>query len=225
VGTSNPAKSDHKAARKAVLRPKPKPASEPQVNAEAPTMRVDMIPLTKLERWPRNPKLHDHTALSESINRWGYTQPILIDERSGKMVAGHGRLENLTAMKQAGGPPPERVQLGPGGEWLIPVLRGVAFKSDDEAEAYLLADNRIVEIGGWNDEELLRMLTSIAGVGNDLLQSTGFNERSLELLKVSEQNRLALLDPNQAVFPEFGEAAADDVKVVKCPHCNGDVPV
>jgi hypothetical protein len=103
-------------------------------------MRIDYVPLEEVKAWPRNPKLHDLSTLGDSVRRFGFIQPLLIDERSGQLVAGHGRLETLLKMQSEGSDPPDRVKKK-GKSWLLPVIRGISFENDREAEAYLLADN------------------------------------------------------------------------------------
>jgi hypothetical protein len=129
-------------------RPKAKKTEPPKAESK-PDVYVQMVPLSHLEKWPRNPKLHDLDGIKASIAKFGFTQPIVIDERSHKMVAGHGRLEALSQLKAAGAKLPARVQ-AQGDEWLVPVLRGIKFESEKDAEEYLLADNRLTETGGWD---------------------------------------------------------------------------
>jgi ParB-like chromosome segregation protein Spo0J len=129
-------------------------------------VKIEYVPLSQLERWPRNPKQHDLAQIDKSIERFGFIQPIAVDERTGRIVAGHGRLEALQAMQLAGKAPPARV-LEKDGEWLVPVLRGVEFKDDREAEAFLVADNRLVEIGGWDEQALAKILADLQPVGLD----------------------------------------------------------
>ena len=69
-------------------------------------IRIEHIALDELEKWPRNPKDHDLSLIQGSISRFGFVSPILIDETTGKIVAGHGRLESLQKLKQSGQPPP-----------------------------------------------------------------------------------------------------------------------
>jgi hypothetical protein len=52
----------------------------------------------------------------------------------------------------------------------VPVVRGVAFKNQKEADAYLLADNRQAELGGWDDVMLGEML----GEQVDAMDGIGF---------------------------------------------------
>ena len=120
---------------------------------KAEGMRVEYVPLRELQRWPRNPKNHDGEAIQASIGRFGFVQPIVLDESTGRIVAGHGRLESLTALRDSGAAAPARVEVA-GDDWRVPVLRGVAFASEHEAEAFLLADNATTVLGGWDDAAL-----------------------------------------------------------------------
>jgi hypothetical protein len=99
-------------------------------------LRLEYMPLSVLKKWPRNPKQHDLPTLAESMDRFGYVAPILIDEKSGFMVAGHGRIDTLLEKWKNKEDPPERIQVKDG-EWLVPVIRGIEFKNKKEAEALL----------------------------------------------------------------------------------------
>jgi hypothetical protein len=53
---------------------------------------------------------------------------------------------------------------------MLPVITGVEMENEQEALAYMLADNRLTEIGGWYDNELaclLSELDDLTGVGWD----------------------------------------------------------
>jgi ParB-like chromosome segregation protein Spo0J len=131
-------------------------------------IRIEYVSLSKVEKWPRNPKLHDIEQLGASVERFGFVQPILLDEKTNRLVAGHGRLETLRRLKDAGKQPPPRIKIS-NGDWLVPVVRGVSFKNEKEAEAYLVADNRQVELGGWDEEALADLLRGqeidLTGIG------------------------------------------------------------
>jgi hypothetical protein len=91
--------------------------------------------------------------LDQSVNRFGYVEPLIVDERSGRLAAGHGRSKTVHAKKLAGEAPPVGVKVDEKGRWCLPVVRGVAFSNDEEHEAYLVASNQIVMIaGGWLDD-------------------------------------------------------------------------
>lgn len=147
-------------------------------------LRIDYMPLAELlaARWPRNPKRHDLPTLSKSLARFGYVNPILLNEASGELLAGHGRIDALAERKARGEPPPDGVRVLDG-EWLTPVVRGVSLPSE-EAEAYAIADNRTVELGGWDDEALAEVLRGLADAPGGL-DGVGFGEADLEALLAS----------------------------------------
>jgi hypothetical protein len=120
----------------------------------------------------RNPKRHDVPTLISSFERFGFVTPLVRDEATERLVAGHGRIEALVVMKEKGSEPPRRIRIDDAGEWLVPVLCGVSFDSEREAEAYLIADNKIVERGWWDDVGLAAML-------GDLNEDEGDLERAL----------------------------------------------
>lgn len=135
------------------------------------TRRIEYSPIEAIVPADTNPKSHDLPLLEDSVTRWGYVEPIVLDERTGKLVAGHGRLDTLTAMKAKEMAPPDGVDVAEDGGWLVPVIRGWASKDDKEAQAYLLASNRITEKGGWDKQSLVDVLQgledNLAGVGFD----------------------------------------------------------
>lgn len=65
--------------------------------------RIEMMPLADVKPALRNPKTHDAEAIGASVERFGYVEPMVLDERTGRLVAGHGRLEHLLALQKKGG--------------------------------------------------------------------------------------------------------------------------
>jgi hypothetical protein len=122
-------------------------------------LRIEYVALKDVQKWARNPKLHAAELIEKSVSRFGFVDPILLDERANTLVAGHGRIAALEALKAQGGSPPERIRVRADGEWEVPVIRGVRFNSEAEMAGYAIADNRLVEKGGW-DEILLGKLMS-----------------------------------------------------------------
>jgi hypothetical protein len=178
-------------------------------------MRIEWVALHEVRRWPRNPKDHDLPAIRSSFARFGWVEPLVLDEATGQLVAGHGRLEAAQESKAAGAALPARTRLGAGGEWLVPVLRGVAFKSPDEAEAYLLASNRLVEAGGWDDRGL-----------RDQLQRLASREVNLAGLGWGDEELRCLLEEAPDFQPGDGEQPRLDqtlARTVKCPGCGLEI--
>jgi len=145
-------------------------------------LRLDYLPLAEIERWPRNPKKHEVATIEKSMARFGFVAPLVLDESTGRIVAGHGRLDALIKLRDAGAPPPKRIQLDENGGWMVPVVSGIAFTNEREAEAYLLADNRLVELGGWDDQGLAVMLSDLAAQGPALLEGVGWDQSDLAAL-------------------------------------------
>src|SRR5687767_4858173 len=92
-------------------------------------LRVQYFPLSSLKPAKRNPKKHEIDTVLASMGRFGYVAPMILDERTGRLVAGHGRLESLKKAKAEGKKPPTRIRVK-NGDWLVPVVRGVSFADD-----------------------------------------------------------------------------------------------
>ncbi len=163
------------------------------MSEEAPQVRIEYIALQSVQPATRNPKRHNISELVNSIKRFGFVQPVAMNEESGRLVAGHGRLEALLVMKEAGEAAPARV-VEKNGEWYVPVLRGVSFNNESEAEAFLVADNRLVEVGGWNEVEVARILQGLgdlSGVGFSVVDLEAlFNELQLDKLLAAEETKV-----------------------------------
>ena len=138
----------------------------------ADALRIEYLPLDQLTRWPGNPKEHADDAIAASISRFGFRDPLAIDEATGRLVAGHGRLTALERAHAAGSAAPQFVQVRDDGMWLIPVTRGGSFADEAEASAYLVAHNRTSELGGWDDKLLAEFLKPL---DEELLSVTGFD--------------------------------------------------
>lgn len=128
----------------------------------------------------RNSKDHDIGVLCESMIRFGFTQPVLINEADNKILAGHGRIKALQQLHSQGYEAPKRIDVtkDTGDDkieyWSVP-CHYININDKAEAEAYLIADNRLTEIGGWLDDKLVDSLQNILeetgsldGIGWDL---------------------------------------------------------
>lgn len=138
--------------------------------------RIEYTRLSEVRRADVNPKQHHLGEIVTSIRKRGFVELPAVDERTGKLVAGHGRIEALAALKKDGGELPKGLKMADDGEWLVPVLHGWASKDDTDAKAYLVASNRLVEVGGWDDGALEALLVSIAKDGGaEALLGTGYD--------------------------------------------------
>jgi len=103
-----------------------------------------------------NPRLHSEADLDKiaaSILKWGWTNPALVDE-NGTLIAGHGRVAAAAKLKLTS----------------IPVIVARGW-SEDEKQAYRLADNELAARASW-DTDLLRdelRLLQFSGFDLDLI--------------------------------------------------------
>jgi hypothetical protein len=139
---------------------------------------LDYVRLDTVELAPRNPKGHDGDGIARSIKHHGLGEVPLRDERTGRLVAGHGRHEQLREMHSSGATPPDGVTVDDDGMWLMPVVAGWSSRSDEDAEAYLIGSNRLTDVGGWDDAELAAVLEDLSGV--NLLELTGYDQGDLD---------------------------------------------
>lgn len=141
--------------------------------------RTEYKPLRELKANPANPKGHDVETINDSVTRFGYIDSVVIDERTGYLISGHGRHKTLQAMHERGAEPPDGILVGPDGDWLVPVQVGWSSRTDTEARAALIALNRTTELGGWVDESLLEILDDL-----DNFDGVGFEVEDLDDLRL-----------------------------------------
>lgn len=141
-------------------------------------LRIEYQPLSGITPAVENPKLHHLGEIHLSMDRFGFTAPILVNETTGRLVAGHGRVDTLKQRQASGAPPPANIRES-NGEWFVPVIRGLSFESDSDARAYVLADNRLTELGGWDDVGLAEILKGLAEEDGGLI-GTGFDGDDLD---------------------------------------------
>lgn len=182
--------------------------------------RIEYMPVRAIPSAEVNPKEHDDAGIAASIGRFGYVEPMLLDERTGRLISGHGRLRALRENEENGGDPPDGVQVGPDG-WEAPVVRGWASRDDGEALAALLAVNRIVERGGWDDRELIQALDGLdlTGVGitekerDELARALDRLERTPQQVESSRDERLAryTTKESRSIVLDYDAASFDRV--------------
>ena len=139
-----------------------------------------------------------------SMKRFGFTVPPVRNETTGKLVAGHGRIETLKVLEGEDiTKPPANIKLDDEGNWLIPIIAGIHFESDDEAKAYLIASNRLTELGGWKNDELVDLLQEVA-VNTEDLAGIGYQLEDIENL---------LTDLEEKIFVDEEIEDADETTV------------
>ena len=59
------------------------------------TMDPKLVRLQDLQPFPMNAKEHDLGAIHTSIHEFGFLERIVVNETTGHILSGHGRLETL----------------------------------------------------------------------------------------------------------------------------------
>jgi len=170
-----------------------------------PDRTIEYRKLDDIVEWDQNPKDHDIGTIILSIRRFGFQSPLLVNDATGVLMAGHGRVEALKQMRNGHQPLPDGIRRD-GTDWLVPVVRGTQLPAE-EAAAYSLADNRLVELGGWHEEALGELLVGIAGQGVGL-EGIGWDEEEVnELLQT-----FLPFDPGRV-------GRLDQKARARCPRC------
>lgn len=176
------------------------------------TEQIRMTPVDAIASHPDNPKAHDVDTIVASLTRFGFAEPIVIDQRTGLNVSGHGRVKALTVLRDRGDAPPDGIDVDDDGTWLAPVFVGWSSRNDDEAAAALIALNRTTETGGWVTDSLTGLLGRLAEI-DDGLAGVGFDDRDLADLRARLAGPPDLDDLANGYDPD-GDPFAHYVKVV-----------
>lgn len=143
-------------------------------------MTIEKLPIDLLVPYARNSRTHNDAQVAQiaaSIREFGFTNPVLIDEKS-SIIAGHGRV--LAARK---------IGLGE-----IPCIR-LSHLSDSQKRAYVIADNKLALNAGWDDEMLRLELADLKAADFDL-SLVGFDKDELaEILQMDDANPDADAEP------------------------------
>ncbi|MEL6504918.1 MAG: DNA methyltransferase [Pseudomonadota bacterium] len=129
-------------------------------------LNVELRPIADLVPYDRNARTHSKEQIAQiarSIERFGFTNPVLVDDEGG-IITGHGR---VAAAKQL--------------EWTeVPTLP-LSHLSEDEKRAYILADNKLAENAGWNEELLAIELQGLIDLDFDL-DLIGFSTTEVDIV-------------------------------------------
>jgi DNA modification methylase len=139
---------------------------------------VEHWPLDQLIPYVRNARTHSEDQVAQiaaSIVEFGWLNPVLVDD-AGNVIAGHGRL--LAARKL--------------GLDSVPVIRAFHL-TPAQVRAYRLADNRLAELSGWNEEMLAAELAALRDEDVDL-GLLGFDDAEIDRLLAEPGEELGAAD-------------------------------
>ena len=177
--------------------------------------RIEYKKLADIQPAKRNPKLHDVPGIVASIMRFGFVDPPTENAATGRIVAGHGRKEAVEEIRRVSpDDPPLGVKVAADGDWMIPVIIGVSFKNEAEAETYLVGNNKLVEKGGWDYASLAPVLESIKRHGQNAIAASGWSVEGIDAV-------IARLAAASTAPTEFPSVSPGSVSVTYCcPKCS-----
>ena len=132
--------------------------------------KTESVAIDAIRSNPRNARRHPPkqiATLAENIRQFGFTVPVLADEH-GEILAGHGR---HVAARLLGLPE-------------ILVIR-LTHLNSAEKRALALADNKIVELGSWDPDQLKETLALLVDPSLELsfnLDITGFDTKEIHTI-------------------------------------------
>jgi DNA modification methylase len=154
--------------------------------SEAMARRIEIWPIEKLIPYARNPRTHSDAQVKQiaaSIAEFGFVNPVLVDSGAG-ILAGHGRLLGAQALTLKE----------------VPVIV-LDHLTPAQRRAYLIADNKLAELAGW-DEGLLRMELKDLELEDFDLGVIGFSDEELrELLADQDEPTPGLTDEDAVPEP------------------------
>ena len=142
-------------------------ARAPSGSASLTDLKIAYLPPGRLRPAANNSRTHSKKQLKQiarSIERFGFVNPVLISDDF-EIIAGHGRVEaaKMLGLRQ------------------VPTVR-LSNLSAADRRAYVIADNRLAELAGWDRELLESELQGLIELQFDDIELTGFSLGDVDLL-------------------------------------------
>lgn len=158
-------------------------------------MKIAYKKVNNLIPYINNSRTHSEEQINQivaSINEFGFTNPLLIDEKD-NIIAGHGRLLASKKLKMEEVP--------------CIVLSGL---TEAQKKAYIIADNKMALNAGWNEELLKLELENLKELDFDL-KLTGFDIDELDDIFQVEEEQKIVEDDFDIEPPEEPKAKLGDI--------------
>ena len=127
-------------------------------------LNIEYVDIDLVKPSDKNPRTHTKDQvqqIADSMCKFGWVNPILVDENY-EIIAGHGRLMAGKLL----------------GYEKVPIAK-LCHLSEKEKLGLLVADNRITENAGWDDEKLQEVMQQLHDENFDL-SVLGFTNKELE---------------------------------------------
>lgn len=158
-------------------------------------MQIVYKKVNELIPYINNSRTHSEEQVNQivaSINEFGFTNPLLIDEKD-NIIAGHGRLLASKKLKMEEVP--------------CIVLSGL---TEAQKKAYIIADNKMALNAGWDDELLKIELENLKELDFDL-ELTGFNVDELDDILGNNEEEQEIIEDEVPDVPEEPKAKLGDI--------------
>jgi DNA modification methylase len=153
--------------------------------------------ISNLRPFSTNARTHSPKQISQivaSIKAFGFTNPVIVDDQD-RILAGHGRVDAARLL----------------GLKAVPTVQ-LSHLSEAQKRAYVLADNRLAELAGWDKEILKLELQHLVDIDFDV-ELTGFSTAEIDLLidgapgdaAPDPADRVPDIDPNAANVTRVGD--------------------
>jgi DNA modification methylase len=138
---------------------------------------VETRALEDLKVNPRNARMHSPRQVQQvaaSVHEFGWITPIVVDE-DGVVLAGHARLQAAALLDLAA----------------VPTIQ-VKHLTPERKRAFMLADNRLAELAGWDEDLLAVELQELSDLTIDFdFEVTGFDTVDLDRLEAPKPAKTA----------------------------------
>ena len=164
-------------------------------------MNIKLVPIDSLVLDPSNVRTHDARnldAITASLRRFGQAEPLVVQQATGRVIGGNGRLQ---AMRQLGWTECEVVELD---------------MDDLQATSLSIALNRTAELAGWDEPALAKLLHQLKA--EDSLDGVGYSTEDLDALvqQLREQEEIDrdLVDEGAEAPPAVAASKAGDLWIL-----------
>ena len=161
-------------------------------------LRTETIAIDSVEPHPQNARVGDVEAIAASLKRFGQMKPIVVQRSTGHVIAGN----HLREAAQSLG-------------W-TEISAAYVDLDDEEATAYLIADNRTADRATYDYQKLHELLE-----GTVNLEGTGFDLDAVEAM--ADELGLTMVDGDMSADPIIKEAP--ETKKREDVHGEGAEPV
>ncbi|MEM6414329.1 MAG: DNA methyltransferase [Pseudomonadota bacterium] len=131
-------------------------------------LEIKVRKITDLKPYANNPRTHTAKQIKQiakSIKAFGFTNPVLIDDADG-VIAGHGRVEAAKLL----------------GMDAVPTIR-LSNMSDAQKRAYIIADNKLAENAGWDEDLLKTEIADLSSMALDFdMDVIGFETAEIDIM-------------------------------------------